>query len=73
MQERRPLTKREKEIVRLVAMGYKNREAAERLGISVKTIETHRANIMNKMALRNLAELIHYAIRTGLITVEKEK
>jgi two-component system, NarL family, response regulator NreC len=72
MSEKRALTKREKEIVSLVAEGYKNREVAEKLGISVKTVETHRANIMNKLALRNLAQLIYYAIKTGMVNIEKE-
>lgn len=72
MSEKRALTKREKEIVSLVAEGYKNREVAEKLGISVKTVETHRANIMNKLALRNLAQLIHYAIRTGMVNIQNE-
>lgn len=72
MPEKRALTKRETEIVRLVADGYKNREVAEKLGISVKTVETHRANIMNKLALRNLAELIRYAIQKGLVRIDQE-
>ncbi len=72
MSEKRALTKREKEIVSLVAEGYKNREVAEKLQISVKTVETHRANIMNKLALRNLAQLIHYAIRTGMVNMQSE-
>jgi DNA-binding NarL/FixJ family response regulator len=72
MPEKRALTKRETEIVRLVADGFKNREVAERLGISVKTVETHRANIMNKLALRNLAELIRYAIQKGLVKIDQE-
>lgn len=72
MPEKRALTKRETEIVRLVADGFKNREVAEKLGISVKTVETHRANIMNKLALRNLAELIRYAIQKGLVRVDQE-
>lgn len=72
MPEKRALTKRETEIVRLVADGFKNREVAERLGISVKTVETHRANIMNKLALRNLAELIRYAIQKGLVKIDRE-
>jgi DNA-binding NarL/FixJ family response regulator len=72
MPEKRTLTKREIEIVRLVAEGFKNREVAEKLGISVKTVETHRANIMNKLALRNLAELIRYAIQKGLVKVDQE-
>ncbi len=72
MPEKRSLTKRETEIVRLVADGYKNREVAEKLGISVKTVETHRANIMNKLALRNLAELIRYAIQKGFVKIDQE-
>lgn len=72
MPEKRTLTKRETEIVRLVADGYKNREVAEKLDISVKTVETHRANIMNKLALRNLAELIRYAIQKGLVKIDQE-
>lgn len=53
-------------------MGYKNREVAEKLGIASKTVETHRANIMNKLALRNVAQLIRYAIRKGMVSVEVE-
>lgn len=68
----RELTKREKEVVRWVAMGYKNREVAEKLGIAVKTVETHRANIMNKIALRNVAQLIRYAIQKGMVPLEME-
>ncbi len=68
----RELSKREKEVVQLVAMGYKNREVAEKLGIAAKTVETHRANIMNKLALRNVAQVIHYAIRKGLIKIDTD-
>lgn len=68
----RELTKREIEIVQLVAQGCRNREVAEKLGIKVKTVETHRANIMNKLALRNIAHLIRYAIQKGLITIETD-
>lgn len=68
----RELTKREKEIIQLVSLGYKNREVAEKLGIAVKTVETHRANIMNKLALRNVAQLIRYAIQKGMVSVETE-
>ncbi|WP_202882345.1 response regulator transcription factor [Candidatus Manganitrophus noduliformans] len=73
MVEKRALTKREREIICHVADGYKNREIAQKLGISAKTVETHRANIMNKLALRNVAELILYCFRKGLITIEKEE
>jgi len=68
----RKLTKRECEIVKLVAEGYKNREMAERLGIAVKTVETHRANIMNKLPLHNVAQLIRYAIQRGIVSIEVE-
>lgn len=68
----RELSKREKEVVRLVAEGLKSREIAEKIGISVKTVETHRTNIMNKLAFRNVAQLIRYAIGKGLVSVEIE-
>jgi DNA-binding NarL/FixJ family response regulator len=70
--ESRPITQREREVVKMIAEGYKNREIADELGISVKTIETHRANIMNKLALRNVAQLIHYAIQKGMISIESD-
>ena len=66
----RELTKREREVVKLVAEGYKNKEVAEKLGISVKTVETHRFNVMNKLAFRNIAQLVRYAIQKGLVSVE---
>lgn len=68
----RTITPREKEVLRLAAMGYKNREIADQLGVRVKTVETHRANIMNKLALRNVAQLIRYAIVKGIISIEVE-
>jgi DNA-binding NarL/FixJ family response regulator len=61
------LTPRESEIIRLVAEGYKSREIAERLGISLKTVETHRAHTMKKLDLRNAAEMTLYAIQQGLV------
>ncbi len=68
----RTLTKREIEVVQLVAQGCKNREVAEKLGIKTKTVETHRSNIMNKLAFRNVAQLIRYAIQKGLVPIEIE-
>lgn len=62
-----PLTEREREIVVLVAEGLTNRESAQRLGLSVRTVETHRANVMRKLELRTTAELALYAVRAGLI------
>jgi DNA-binding NarL/FixJ family response regulator len=61
-----PLTEREREVVRLLAAGKSNKEVAIDLGISVKTVETHRATIMRKLELNSVVELVHYAIRTGL-------
>lgn len=63
------LTEREVEIVRLIAEGLSSRQIAERLSISVKTVDTHRANIMEKLGVRNSAELIKYAIREGILSV----
>lgn len=57
----------------LVAQGNFSREIAKHLKISEKTVETHRAHIMNKLNLRNLAQLIHFAIREGFITIEVER
>lgn len=66
---RRKPTRREIEVIRLVSEGYKNREVAEMMGISTKTVETHRSNIMNKLALRNIADLMRYAIQKGIIKI----
>lgn len=62
------LSVREKEILQLLASGKNNREIAEQLFISVATVETHRNNIFQKLHLHNLAELILYAVRKGLIS-----
>src|SRR6266478_3709497 len=61
-------TPREVEIIRLVATGKVNKEIAAQLGITVRTAETHRAKIMNKLGLRSVAELIHYAIRNKIVS-----
>ena len=61
------LTSREREIVRLLAEGKSSKEVASDLGISVKTAETHRANIMRKLDLHSASELVRYAIRNRLI------
>ena len=61
------LTPREREIVQLVAEGRTSKEVALRLGISVKTAETHRAAVMRKLRLETLSDLIRYAIRNHLI------
>jgi len=63
------LTDREREILKLVAEGYTCREIAEPLYISVKTVETHKANIMEKLNLHKRAELVRYAIHKGILQV----
>ena len=60
------LTLREREIVKHIAEGKTNGEIAVSLNISIRTVETHRANIMSKLALRNTAELVRYAVQNGL-------
>ncbi len=62
------LSVREKEILQILASGKSNREIADLLHISVSTVETHRNNIFQKLNLHNLAELILYAVRKGLIS-----
>jgi len=62
------LTAREREIVQLLAEGKSNKEVATILGISVKTAETHRANVMHKLGLHSTAELVRYALRNRIAT-----
>jgi DNA-binding NarL/FixJ family response regulator len=62
-----PLSAREQEVVKLVAEGHTNREIAHELVISEKTVERHRANILEKLGMRDRVELTRYAIRHGLI------
>jgi len=64
------LTEREQEVLKLIADGSTNQEIADKLTISVKTVERHRANIMGKLNLHSRTELVKYAIRKGLIDVE---
>jgi DNA-binding NarL/FixJ family response regulator len=61
------LTNREREIVQLLAEAKGNKEISERLCISVKTVETHRAAIMRKLEINSIVELVHYAIRNNLV------
>ena len=61
------LTSREREIVQLLAEGKSSKEVASSLGISVKTAETHRANIMRKLQLHTVTELVRYAVRNQII------
>lgn len=62
------LTPREREVLQLLAEGRSNKETASALGISVMTVETHRANIMHKLGAHSIAELVHYAVRHKIIT-----
>jgi len=62
-----PLTARELEVVKLIAESYSSREIADLLVISIKTVERHRANILEKLGLRDRIELTRYAIRNGLV------
>jgi len=64
------LTTREQEILRLLAEGLSSKEIAKKLFISPKTVENHRANIMNKLDLHSTLELVRYAAKLGLIDVE---
>lgn len=61
------LTTREKEILTLIAQGSSNQQIAEKLFISIKTVQTHRAHILEKLGLHDRTELVRYAIRKGLI------
>jgi len=60
------LTARERTIIQLLAEGKSSKEVAAELGIGVKTAETHRANIMRKLELHSISDLVHYAVRNAL-------
>jgi DNA-binding NarL/FixJ family response regulator len=62
-----PLTPRERQVVELVARGASNKQIAARLKISVKTAETHRARVMEKLKLQSVADLVRYAIRNQMV------
>ena len=64
------LTPREQEVMRLLAEGLTSKKVAEKLFISPKTVENHRANIMNKLGLHSIIELVRYAAKLGLIDVD---
>jgi DNA-binding NarL/FixJ family response regulator len=61
------LTDREKEVLQLLAEGRSNKEVAAALDVGISTVETHRANLMQKLSLRNTAEIVLYAVRKGVI------
>ena len=62
-----PLTPREEEVVKLIAEAHTNAQIAEALHLSAKTIESHRANVLRKLGMRDRVELVRYAIRRGLV------
>lgn len=67
------LTEREREVLQLIAEGHANQSIADQLFLSVKTVEAHKANIMGKLHLRSQTDLIRYALRKGVITLEAEE
>jgi len=64
---REPLTPREQEVLKLIAEAHTNREISEILHLAEKTVESHRANILRKLGMRDRVELVRYAIRRGLV------
>ncbi len=71
-QELRNLTPREIEVVKLVAEGHTSQEIADQLVLSIKTVQAHRANIMEKLGLRDITQLVRFAIRYGLISLAED-
>jgi DNA-binding NarL/FixJ family response regulator len=65
------LTQREREVLQLIAEGVSTSQIAAELHLSVKTVETHRKRIMDKLGLRSVAELTKYAIREGLTALDR--
>lgn len=64
------ISEREEEVLKLLASGHTNRETADKLFISVRTVDSHRNHIMKKLSIQNTAELVKYALRKQLITLE---
>jgi len=68
-----PLTARELEIAQLLAEGHSNKRVAAELGVSVRTIETHRRHIMQKLRIRSVVELVLYAIERGIVPGARDR
>ena len=64
------LTDREREIMQLISEGFRTKEIADRLDVSVKTVDTHRHNIQHKLGLFSVADLVKYAVREGITTLD---
>lgn len=69
--EQEPLTPRQQEILRHIAVGLSTKEIARKLQISVKTVETHRAQLMDRLNIHDVASLVRYAIRKGMISADE--
>jgi len=68
--EHEKLTDREREVLQLIAEGCSNREIANKLQVSVKTVGVHRTNLMEKLEIHNVTDLVKYALRKGIISLE---
>lgn len=64
----RELTPRQREVLQLIAEGHSTKDIARKLNLSIKTVETHRGELMNRLDIHEVAGLVRYAIRTGLVT-----
>lgn len=64
------LTRRQREVLQLIAKGYTSKEMAQMLGLSPKTVETHRTQLMKQLDIHDVAGLVRYAIRAGLVTLD---
>ncbi len=69
----RVLSPRELEVLKLVAEGHTNQEIADRLVLSIKTVQAHRANVMEKLGLDNITQLVRFAIRYGLLSLDLQE
>ncbi|OLD99037.1 MAG: hypothetical protein AUI36_44870 [Cyanobacteria bacterium 13_1_40CM_2_61_4] len=65
------LTPRQREILQLIAERHNTKEIAQVLSISIKTVETHRAQLMNRLGIHDVPGLVRFAIRTGLVSLEE--
>ena len=65
------LTPRQREILQLIAEGHSTKAIAQRLDLSIKTVETHRTDLMNRLGIHDVAGLVRYAIRIGLVTTDR--
>jgi DNA-binding CsgD family transcriptional regulator len=65
------LTPRQREVLTLIAEGHSTKDIARALNISVKTVETHRAQLMDRLDIHDIASLVRYAIKMGLVSIEE--